>query len=108
TLHHTLLVVARLLAPMTPFVADWLHRALTGGDSVHLAAFPEPMPVLVDEGLESEMDAARMLARPGRAARERVKIRVRQPLGSLYAVVPRAVPEPGDAVLEVVRAELNV
>src|SRR5690606_34031412 len=36
TLHHTLVVVARLLAPMTPFVADWLHRALTGGDSVHL------------------------------------------------------------------------
>ncbi|HEX6939414.1 MAG TPA: isoleucine--tRNA ligase [Longimicrobiales bacterium] len=107
TLHHTLVVVARLLAPMTPFVADWLHRALMDGESVHLAPFPTAVPERIDEGLEAEMDAARTLARLGRAARERVKIRVRQPLGMLYAVVPRR-PVPGDDVLAVVRDELNV
>ncbi|HEX7120143.1 MAG TPA: isoleucine--tRNA ligase [Longimicrobiales bacterium] len=107
TLHHTLLVLARLLAPMTPFLADWLHRALMAGESVHLAPFPTAAEDRVDTALEAEMEAARMLARLGRAARERVKIRVRQPLGTLYAVVPRG-PAPGEAALAVVRDELNV
>src|SRR5690606_29088068 len=36
TLHDVLRELARLLAPFTPFVADWLHRALSGGESLHL------------------------------------------------------------------------
>src|SRR5439155_509527 len=39
TLHEVLVTAARLLAPVAPFIADWLHRALTG-TSVHLAPFP--------------------------------------------------------------------
>jgi isoleucyl-tRNA synthetase len=49
----------------------------------------------------------RILARLGRAARESVKIRVRQPLGVLQAVVP----DPSlltDELLDVLRDELNV
>jgi len=107
TLHWTLVTVARLLAPVTPFLADWLHRALTGGESVHLARFPEPIPGLRDERLEIGMDAARTLARLGRAARERVKIRVRQPLGIVQAVVPAGVVL-DEALLGVVRDELNI
>ncbi len=107
TLHHALVVVSRLLAPMTPFLADWLHRALLDGESVHLARFPEPDASRIDPGLEVGMDAARTLSRLGRAARERVKIRVRQPLGTMYAVVPKGV-EPVPDVLAVVRDELNV
>ena len=30
TLHEALAEVARLVAPVTPFLADWLHRSLTG------------------------------------------------------------------------------
>jgi isoleucyl-tRNA synthetase len=43
----------------------------------------------------------------GRAARDEVRIRVRQPLGVLYAVTPRDV-EVGDDLLEILRDELNV
>jgi len=107
TLHWTLVTVARLLAPVTPFLADWLHRALIGGESVHLARFPEQIPGLRDERLEVGMDAARTLARLGRAARERVKIRVRQPLGIVRAVVPTGVVL-DEALLGVVRDELNI
>ncbi len=107
TLHHTLVVLSRLLAPMTPFLSDWLHRALTGGDSVHLARYPEADEARIDASLEAGMDAARVLSRLGRAARERVKIRVRQPLGVLYAVVPKG-SEPSADVLDVVREELNI
>ena len=44
TLHEVLVTVARLLAPMCPFVADRMWRDLTDAadrDSVHLADWPE-------------------------------------------------------------------
>jgi isoleucyl-tRNA synthetase len=105
TLHEVLLVLARLLAPFTPFASDWLHRAVSAGDSVHLAGFPEVGAR--DAALEEGMRVTRVLARLGRAAREEVRIRVRQPLGTLQAVVgdeTLLTPE----LLAVLREELNV
>ncbi|MEX1182334.1 MAG: isoleucine--tRNA ligase [Gemmatimonadota bacterium] len=105
TLHEVLQVLSRLLAPLAPFHADWLHRALKDGASVHLASFPEPGAR--DATLEDGMRVTRILARLGRAAREQVKVRVRQPLGLLQAVVP----DPGimsAELLEVLKEELNV
>jgi isoleucyl-tRNA synthetase len=106
TLHHVLQDVARLLAVLTPFHADWLYRALQGGKSVHLASFPAA-PAGSDTRLEEGMRAVRVLARLGRAARDRVRIRVRQPLGTLQAVVPDAALLTPD-LLDVLRDELNV
>jgi isoleucyl-tRNA synthetase len=105
TLWQALRHVALLAAPCTPFSADWLHRALAGS-SVHLATWP-PVSAQRDEALEADMEAARMLVSLGRAAREDAKIRVRQPLRTLQAVLPggRSL---SDEVLEVVRDELNV
>jgi len=107
TLHEALVVLARLTAPVTPFFSDWLHRALVGGDSVHLAPFPEPEEALANAALEEEMVAVRSLVSLGRAAREDVRIRVRQPLRTLHAVVPggRGV---GEESLALLRDELNV
>ncbi|HSJ24411.1 MAG TPA: isoleucine--tRNA ligase [Longimicrobiales bacterium] len=108
TLHEVLDVLARLMAPMAPFHADWLYRALNGGQSVHLAPFPEADAGSVrDEALEEGMRVVRILARLGRAARERVKVRVRQPLGVLQAVVPEKDILTAE-LLEVLRDELNV
>ena len=53
------------------------------------------------------MDAVRTLVSLGRAARDDVKIRVRQPLQPLYAVVPGAVSWTMP-LLDLVRDELNV
>jgi isoleucyl-tRNA synthetase len=106
TLAGALTTVSRLLAPVTPFVADWLHRALTG-ESVHLARFPEPDADRRDEALERGMSAVRALSSLGRAARETVRIRVRQPLGMLYAVAPAGT-DLSEGLLEVLRDELNV
>jgi len=105
TLWEALRQVSLLAAPCTPFAADWLHRALTAS-SVHLARWPEGTGER-DEALEVDMEAARTLVSLGRAAREDAKIRVRQPLRSLQAVLPggRVL---SDDVLEVVRDELNV
>jgi isoleucyl-tRNA synthetase len=105
TLHRALVDVSRLMAPVAPFLADWLHQALTG-QSAHLSRLPEPA-IARDHRLESGMEAARRLSTLGRAARELVNIRVRQPLGTMYAVVPPGLEmEPG--LVDVLRDELNV
>jgi isoleucyl-tRNA synthetase len=107
TLADTLETTTRLLAPVTPLVADWLHRALTGGESVHLDDFPKPDDAVRSATLESSMEAVRVLARLGRAARESVKIRVRQPLRVMHAVVPQGTGLT-EELLEILRDELNV
>ncbi|HEX6559173.1 MAG TPA: DUF5915 domain-containing protein, partial [Longimicrobiales bacterium] len=105
TLHTVLTTTTRLLAPFTPFQADWLHRAL-GAGSVHLAPFPSGDEWPRDARLEEGMNAIRMLARLGRAARERMKVRVRQPLRRLQAFIPvRGV---SDELIAVLKDELNV
>jgi isoleucyl-tRNA synthetase len=108
TLYDVLNALARLLAPFAPFHADWICRAVTGGVSVHLAPYPLPGEHGGrDAGLEAGMRTVRTLTRLGRAARERVRIRVRQPLGLLQAVVPDAAVMTTE-LLDVLRDELNV
>jgi isoleucyl-tRNA synthetase len=106
TLWEALRTIALLGAPATPFSSDWLHRALTG-DSVHLERFPAADDASIDMELEAEMSAVRALVSLGRAAREEVQIRVRQPLRTLQAVIPSGVSiRPG--LLELLKDELNV
>ena len=106
TLWEVLLTVARLVAPVTPFSADWIHRALDGG-SVHLSRFPSDEPLLVDEALEEGMEGLRALVSLGRAAREAVQIKVRQPLGRMFAVTPGELYLDGE-LLGLLKDELNV
>jgi isoleucyl-tRNA synthetase len=110
TLHEVLVLVTRLLAPFTPFHADWLHRGLTGR-SVHLERFPGTLDGVPLPGrtasLEAGMAAVRELVRLGRAARERARIRVRQPLRTLYAVAPPAARASAE-LLALLREELNI
>jgi isoleucyl-tRNA synthetase len=106
TLWEALRTVSLLAAPATPFMADWIHRALAG-DSVHLQRFPLTDASLADADLEREMKAVRALVSLGRAAREEVQIRVRQPLRSLLAVVPGTT-EVRTELLELLEDELNV
>jgi isoleucyl-tRNA synthetase len=108
TLCDALVTVCRLLAPVSPFVTDWIHRQLTAGTSVHLARYPEPGQRR-DEALEEAVDLARRLAGLGRAAREAAGIRVRQPLSRLLVFAPGGRPAAlRDEVLGTVIDELNV
>ncbi len=106
TLWDALRTVCLLAAPATPFVSDWIHHGLTGR-SVHLETLPEGDTEAVDQALEDEMAAVRALVTLGRAAREEVKIRVRQPLPRLFAVVPGGL-EIRLEILSLLRDELNV
>jgi isoleucyl-tRNA synthetase len=105
TLHRALVDVSKLMAPIAPFLADWLYRALTG-DSVHLSRMPVAA-IARNEVLERGMEGVRNLSTLGRAAREEIRVRVRQPLRTMHAVVPAGVKLDAE-LLDILRDELNV
>ena len=107
TLHEVLVVTCRLLAPLAPFVSDWMHRELTG-TSVHLAAYRRSAPERPDGALERAMSEIRLLARLGRAAREEVGVRVRQPISHMVCVVPQQVAGDVAQLFDLLEAELNI
>jgi isoleucyl-tRNA synthetase len=107
TLHEALVAAVRLLAPAAPFIADWVHRALTGS-SVHLAPFPADRGHREPE-LLAAMSTVRRLASLARAARESRNLRVRQPLARMQLAVPAAAQGPAlSDLLDILAAEVNV
>ncbi len=111
TLHQCLDILTRLLAPLVPFVTEQVWTALfaaTGGaDSVHLTAFPEADPSVIDEQLETQMALVRRLVELGRAARADSKMKTRQPLGQALISAPGWTSLPVE-LQDQVRDELNV
>ena len=85
TLRECLVTIAKLLAPLTPFVADEIYEELDGSEpSVHLCDFP--VPGERDEKLEWQMRVARDAVELGRAARAQARVKVRQPLREAVVV----------------------
>ena len=84
------------LDPPGPHLRERSSGLLSGADAS-----------LVDEELEKGMAAVRALVSLGRAAREEVQIRVRQPLGKMFAVTPGGLVLDGD-LLALLKDELNV
>ncbi len=98
TLHTCLVTVAKLMAPLAPFVSEEIYQNLVcsvdpdAPDSVHLADFPVADPSLVDEELMEATRLAMRISSMGRAARSKSGLKVRQPLASA-AIRTRAEPE---------------
>ena len=110
TLYECLHVLTRLMAPITPFLADHVWAALRGAgdpESVHLAQWPTADPALVDARLSGQMALTRRLVELGRSARAAASLPVRQPLAR--AVVSAAGFADLDPELRAeVASELNV
>jgi isoleucyl-tRNA synthetase len=109
TLHETLVTIAKLIAPFTPFLAEEIYDNLEPDEgSVHLADYPVPDQEMIDPLLDSEMELARQVVYLGRAARNAVNIKNRQPLSK---IVVQATAEEQDklmALADLVEDELNV
>jgi isoleucyl-tRNA synthetase len=112
TLHTVLMTLTKLFAPIMPFLTETMYQNLKTADqpeSVHLCDFPNVDKNLIDKPLSTDMDRLLELVSLGLAARNSVKIKVRQPLAELK-VQPageddqRAVERFGDQL----REELNV
>ena len=83
TLYTCLETLTRLMAPLAPFVTDYIWGVLRSEgspDSVHLTTWPAFDAALIDEPLSTQMALARRLVELGRSARATEVVRVRQPL----------------------------
>jgi isoleucyl-tRNA synthetase len=117
TLHETLNILTRLMAPIAPFITEqvwqdlFVAAAATGGvdvpSSVHLATWPIIDETVIDDGLESAMELTRRLVELGRSARSEAQMKIRQPLSRALissASLARLTPE----LIDEIRAELNI
>jgi isoleucyl-tRNA synthetase len=83
TLAATLNTLTRLMAPITPFITDYVWDVLREEDepeSVHLSSWPEADDSLIDTGLADQMSLVRRLVELGRSARAGAVVKTRQPL----------------------------
>lgn len=122
TLYECLVGVAKMMAPLAPFLSDKLYRSLNGTtgreefESVHLAFVPEPDPTVIDESLERRMERAQTVVTLALSLREEAgqKVnpllrKVRQPLRRiLIAVSNEREQNDFELVEEIIRDELNV
>ncbi|MBI2057773.1 MAG: class I tRNA ligase family protein, partial [Candidatus Yanofskybacteria bacterium] len=91
-LRFLLLEISKLIAPFTPFIAEYLHKELhrgskAGTDSVHLHDWLKADKKLINPDLEKEMDKIRQAVTVGLALRKEAKIKVRQPLKQLSSSI---------------------
>ena len=106
TTYEVLVTLAKLTAPITPYISDEIYTKLTGEESVHLADFPKFDEGLVNEEVEEKMDLVRDICSLGRDAREDVNIKVRQPINEVI-LAKEAKNIIGD-LDSIIKEELNV
>jgi len=98
TLYQCLITLAKLLAPLTPFVAEELHQNLVrpfdkgAPESIHLTDYPQADLSQVDEKLSAAVNLVVKVTSLGRAARAKANLKVRQPLARVLVKV-RTEPE---------------
>lgn len=83
TIYTALVSVAKLMAPLNPFLSDIMYTNLTGEESVHLSDWPKEDTGLIDSRLEEEMKMVRWVVELAHAKRKAAGIKVRQPLAEL-------------------------
>lgn len=120
TLYTCLETLARLMAPLAPFYAEWLYRDLhrlgEGGEpkdgasqSVHCTDFPRVDANGSDAELEERMRLAQTVCSMVLALRRKVAIKVRQPLRRIMVpVLDEAFGKRLEAVTPIILAEVNV
>jgi isoleucyl-tRNA synthetase len=115
TLYECLETVARLMAPISPFFADWLFGNLNDASgrfdvaSVHHTDFPAVNDEAIDRSLEERMQLAQDASSLVLSLRKKVNIKVRQPLQKV--LIPVSNPDMQkqlELVEDLVKAEVNV
>jgi isoleucyl-tRNA synthetase len=82
TLTYVLLTLAKVMAPVMPFIAERVYKDLKGEkESVHLESWPEGGSI--DESIIKKMKNTRKVASLSLMERNKAKIGVRQPLSSV-------------------------
>jgi isoleucyl-tRNA synthetase len=83
TTRYVLITVAKLIAPLTPYIAESVYKGVKGEkESVHLDSWPT-VGGEVDENLIEDMAEVRRIASLALELRQKAGIKVRQPLAKL-------------------------
>jgi isoleucyl-tRNA synthetase len=106
TLHTALATLCRVASPLLPFLTDEVYRGLSGGESVHLADWPDASALPDEPELVRDMDRVRDVCRAALAMRRARNVRVRQPLATLTVAGPGA--ERLRPYLDLIEDEVNV
>jgi len=106
TTYEVLLGLSQIVAPMAPYISEEIYQKLTKEFSVHVSEYPKFVEKYVDNKLEEKMDLVRDLVKLGRASRESVRIKVRQPINNVI-IDGKYEPIMGDLV-DLIHEELNV
>ncbi|MFH1841206.1 MAG: isoleucine--tRNA ligase [Candidatus Nealsonbacteria bacterium] len=107
TLYFVLLNLAKLMAPMTPFLAEEMYLKLKTKEmleSVHLCDWLKTDKKNIDSELEKKMEEIRGIVAKALAKRASLGIKVRQPLGNLQIIKGDFEKE----LLELIKEEVNV
>lgn len=104
TLYTVLKNLSQILAPLMPFVSEYIYKTLTKGESVHLTDYPKLNEIELEQNLMDEMDFLQDLCSAAKFIREEKNLRNRLPLSSLTLVGASLKPE----YEAIVKDELNV
>lgn len=103
---------SKVIAPFMPFIADEVYRGVGEGGkkSVHLETWPTPEADIkkFDAKILENMQEVRKIVSLGLEARSSAGMKVRQPLASLKIKNVESEISNNDALLELVRDEMNV
>ncbi len=81
TLRYVLLELAKLIAPVMPFIAEYIYKEVGGEkESVHLELWPVVDEKLINEEVLEKMAITRKAVEIGLSLRAEAKIKIRQPL----------------------------
>jgi isoleucyl-tRNA synthetase len=116
TFHTTLVALARVLAPILPFLAESMYQNLVvaagvsgAPDSVHLTAWPAAETASMrDPTLEASMAVVTRVVDLVRTLRGQAGIKVRQPLARMWLALPGGELAGGETLLALAADEVNV
>ncbi|MEZ4741222.1 MAG: isoleucine--tRNA ligase [Bdellovibrionota bacterium] len=109
TLFYVLISMIKMLAPSAPFVTEVMYQNLSSGESVHLTEWPRVPDRFCNENLTNEVELTRQITSLGLSLRQKIKIKVKQPLSKLLVALPLDVAEDClSGQIDVLKSELNV
>ena len=111
TLYTTLLTMAKLAAPMIPFMTEEIYQNIVrqvnpdAPESIHLCDYPVVDETVIDKELEDNMEEVLQIVTLGRACRNAANIKNRQPLANIYVQAENKLNE---LYQNIVKEELNI
>lgn len=108
TLNVVFEVLFRTIAPITPFISEFLYRHQTGKESVHLQDYPSVLnESVINKDLLVQMELVRKICELGHSQRKSLNIAVKQALNSATVSGADALSDKSQLV-QLIKDELNI